>query len=205
MSIGMRIVGAFAVALLVAFSGCRGCGGPDLTGPAKEIVSESIEKTGDTWNVSFVSTIDAPVDKVWEAFSHPERAHDYVPENVLKSELVSEHGNTKVVDIVGRLDVLPPGFKVQNLRNEYTFYPDEKRFTIRSIDFPLADINSEFKLGPTPDGKGTVVRVTQTNKTKAPMIVESLQKGAIKETYITQIRAVNKALGLEDTGADAQA
>lgn len=205
MSVGMRIVGAFAVALLVAFSGCRGCGGPDLSGPAKEIVSESIEKTGDTWHVSFVSTIDAPVDKVWDAFSHPERAHDYVPENVLKSELVSEHDNTKVVDIVGRLDVLPPGFKVQNLRNEYTFYPDEKRFTIRSIDFPLADINSEFKLEPTPDGKGTVVRVTQTNKTKAPMIVESLQKGAIKETYITQIRAVNKALGLDDTGADAQA
>lgn len=200
----MRILGAFAVALTVALSGCGGCGGVDLSGPAKEIVSESIEKEGDTWNVSFVSTIDAPVDRVFEAFSHPERAHEHVPEAVLKSELVSETGNVKVVDVVGRLEVLPPGFKVQNLRNEYTFYPDEKRFTSRSIDFSLADISSEFKFEPTPDGKGTVVRVTQTNKTKAPMIVESLQKGAIKETYITQIRAVNRALGIESTGADAQ-
>jgi ligand-binding SRPBCC domain-containing protein len=203
MSVGMRIFGAFAVALMVALSGCGGCGA-DLSGPAKEIVSESIEKEGDTWKVSFVSTIDAPVDKVWEAFRHPERAHEHVPEAVLKSELVSETGNVKVVDVVGRLEVLPPGFKVQNLRNEYTYYPDEKRFTSRSIDFSLADISSEFKLEPSPDGSGTVVRVTQTNKTKAPMIVESLQKGAIKETYITQIRAVNKALGIADAGTDAK-
>jgi ligand-binding SRPBCC domain-containing protein len=202
MSVGMRIFGAFAMALMLALSGCRGCGGVDLSGPAKEIVSESIVKDGDVWKVSFVSTIAAPVDKVWDAFEHPELAHQYVPEKVLKSELVSEKGDVKVVDVVGRLDVLPPGFKVQDLRTEYTFYPAEKRFTTRSIDFSLADINSEFKLAPTPDGKGTVVRVTQTNKTKAPMIVESLQKGAIKETYITQIQAVEKALGIKETDAD---
>lgn len=199
----MQIVSALALAVVVALSGCRGCGGADLSGPAKEIVSESIEKEGDTWKVSFVSTIDAPVDKVFEAFRHPEKTHEYVPDRVLKSELVSENGNVKVVDLVGRLDVLPPGFKVQSLRNEYTFYPEEKRFTSRSIDFSLADIESEYRLEPTPDGKGTVVRVTQTNKTKAPMIVESLQKGAIKETYITQIRAVNTALGLEPAATGA--
>lgn len=204
MSLDMRILGTFAVVLVLALSGCGGCGGVDLSGPAKEIVSESMEKDGDTWKVSFVSTIDAPVDKVWEAFRHPERAHEHLPDSVLKSELVSENGNVKVVDVVGRLDVLPPGFKVQSLRNEYTFYPDEKRFTSRSIDFSLADITSEFTLEPTPDGTGTVVRLSQTNKAKSQMIVESLQKGAIKETYITQIRAVNKALGIEDAGADAQ-
>ena len=44
-----------------------------------------------------------------DAMSKPERAHEMAPENVLKSELVKEDGNTKVVDIVGRLEVLPPG------------------------------------------------------------------------------------------------
>jgi hypothetical protein len=200
----MRSIVSMCVMAALAFvAGCGGCGGVDLSGPSKEIVSESIEKDADTWKVAFVSTIDAPVDKVYEAFRHPEQAHDHMPDNVLKSELVSENGNTKVVDVIGRLDVLPPGFKVQNLRNEYTFYPEEKRFTSRSIDFSLADINSEFKLEATPDGKGTVVRMTQTNKTKAPMIVESLQKGAIKETYITQIRAVKNALGIKDEAPDA--
>jgi hypothetical protein len=199
----MRTFGTFVVAFLVALSGCGGCGGADLSGPAKEIVSESIEKEGSTWKVKFVSTIDAPVERVYEAFRHPEQAHDYMPDSILKSELVSEDGNVKVVDIVGRLDVLPPGFKVQNLRQEYTYHPDEKSFSSRSVDFSLADIETEYKLEPTPDGTGTVLRVSQTNKTKAPMIVESLQKGAIRETYITQIRIVNKALGLEDTEPDA--
>jgi len=31
------------------------------TGPAKEIVSESLEKTGDTWHAKFVSKFDAPL------------------------------------------------------------------------------------------------------------------------------------------------
>ena len=192
----LRVV---AIGLVVALSGCGGCGGVDVSGPAKEIVDESLEKKDGTWHVSFVSTIDAPVDKVYEAFRHPERASQYMPDNIRKSELVEETGNVKLVDIVGRLDVLPPGFKVQQLRNEYTFFPDEKRFTSRSVDFGLADINSEFRLEPTPDGTGTVVRVSQTNKTKQPLL-ESLEKGAIRETYITQIRVVNKALGLDQGG-----
>jgi len=29
------------------------------------------------------------------------------------------------------------------------------------------------------------------------MLVESLQKGALRETYITQVRAINRALGLD--------
>ena len=166
------------------------------SGAIKEIASESISRAGDTWRVSFTSRFDAPVDKVYEAFSHPERAHEYVPENVLKSELVREDGNRKVVDVIGRLDILPPGFKVQNLRSEYTLNPAEKKITSRSIDFKLADINSDYSFQPAPDGKGTVLRFSQTSKDKAPMLVESLQKGALRETYATQVRAVNRALGL---------
>jgi hypothetical protein len=166
------------------------------TGPAKEIASESITRTADTWHVSFVSRFDAPVDRVFEAFCHPERAHEMAPDNVLKSEIIKDDGNVKLVDVVGKLDILPPGFKVQNLRTEYTIHPQERRITTRSIDFKLADIQSEYKFEPSPDGKTTVLRFSQTSKDKAPMIVESLQKGALRETYLTQIRAVNRALGL---------
>jgi hypothetical protein len=165
-------------------------------GPAKEIVSEDIKKVGDTWHVKLVSKFDAPVDKVFEAYQHPERAKEFVPENVMKAEIVKEAGNTKTVDVIGKLDILPPGFKVQNLRTEYTIYPAEKRITSRSIDFKLADINSEYKFEGTPDGKGTILTFTETSKDKAPMIVESLQKGALRETFITQVRAVTRALGL---------
>ena len=163
---------------------------------AKEVTSGRMTKTGDTWHIDFTSRFDAPVDKVFDAFGHPEQAVQYVPENVMKSEVVKEDGNTKVVDVIGRLDILPPGFKVQNLRTEYTVFPAEHRITSRSIDFKLADIDSTYRFEPSPDGKGTLLKFTQTSKDKAPLIVESLQKGALRETYATQIRAVNRALGL---------
>ena len=166
------------------------------TGPAKEIVSESMAKSGDVWHVSFVSKFDAPVDKVYEIFSHPERSHELAPDNVLKSEVVSEDGNTKTIDLIGKLDILPPGFKVQNVRTEYTLYPTEHRITSKTVNFKLADINSEFKFEPTPDGKGTLLRFNQTSKDKGGIPVESVQKGALRETYLTTVRSVNRALGL---------
>ena len=167
------------------------------TGAAKEIVSESMEKTGDTWHVKFVSRFDAPLDKVFDAFQHPERVKEFAPENVMKSEIVegSESGNTKRVEVIGTLDILPPGFKVQDLVTEYTVYPDEHRITSHTIDFELADIDSEYQFTPTSDGK-TLLTFTQTSKQKQQALVEALQKGAIRETYITQVRAVNRALGL---------
>ena len=177
-----------------------GCGGKTepTCPPAKEIATSSVVKTGDTWDVAITSSvIDAPIDKVYEAATHPEKGHDLVPESILKSELVSEEGNSKMMDLVVRLDILPPGFKVQNVKNQYVYYPQEKRFTTKSIDFKLADISADYKFEPAPDGKGTVVKFTQKSKDKSPMIVESLQKGALCETFAIQVRVVRRALGLD--------
>ena len=175
-----------------------------LNGPATEIASESITRTGDTWHLSFVSRFDAPVDKVYQAFTEPEKIHDVMPDNILKSDLVSSDGNTKVVDAVGRSDILPPGFKVQNLRTEWHFSPEQKTIASNSVDFKLADLKATFKFEPTPDGKGTVLRFDQTSKDKAPLIVESLQKAALKETYLWQVRAANKKLGLAPAPVEAK-
>jgi len=192
----MKALSLAALALAVGFAGCGGCTRTE-EGPVKEISTESIVKDGDTWKVNFTSKINAPVDKVWEAMSQPERMHEVSPDNILKSELVSKDGNAKVVDLVFKLDILPPGFKVQNIRNQLQFYPDEHRIQQKSVDFKLADISSEYKLTPSPDGKGTILTFTQTSKDKAPLLVDSLQKGALRETYIRQVQIVNKALGLE--------
>ena len=181
-------------------SGCGGKTEPSCS-PAKEITTSSLVKNGDTWDVAITSNIDAPLDKVLEAASHPERGNELVPESILKSELVSGDGNTKTLDIVARLDVLPPGFKVQNVKTEYTYYPQEKRFTAKSIDFKLADITSEYRLEPSSDGKGTLVKFTQKSKDKAPMIVESLQKGALCEQFAIQMRVVRRAVGVDEKPA----
>jgi len=196
----MKFISLGLLALAVAFAGCGGCNRTQ-EGSVKEITSESIEKVGDTWNVNFTSKFDAPVDKVWEAMAQPERMHEIEPDNILKSELVSKDGDTKVVDLVFKLDILPPGFKVQNIRNQIQFFPNEKRIQQKSVDFKLADITSEYKLTPTSDGKGTILTFKQTSKDKSPLLVDSLQKGALRETYIRQVDIVNKALGLNQQPA----
>ena len=196
----MKLISVALLALAVAFAGCGGCHRAE-EGPVKEISSESIEKVGDTWNVNFTSKFDAPVDKVWEAMTQPERMHDMMPENILKSELVSKDGDSKVVDLVFKLDILPPGFKVQTIRNQLQFFPDDKRIEQKSVDFKLADISSVYKLTPINDGKGTLLTFKQTSKDKSPLLVDSLQKGALRETYIRQVDIVNKALGVNQQGA----
>src|SRR5439155_16160053 len=139
--------------------------------------------------------IDAPLDRVFDAFQHPERAVEFVPENVRKAEIVSEDGNTKTVEIVASLDILPPGFKVQSLRTEYTVHPAEHRIVTHSIN-KLADINAEYNFEPIADGKGTLLKYTQTTKQKQNLPTEALEKGTLCEAYATQVRAVNRALGL---------
>jgi hypothetical protein len=191
------------LALVMATVLLAGCGGKvaQTCPPAKEIATSNVVKVGDTWDVNITANIEAPVDKVFEAATHPENGHELVPESLLKTDLVSEEGGTKLMDIVIRLDVLPPGFKVQNVRNQYTYYPQEKRFTTKSIDFKLADITAEYKFEPSADGKSTTLKFTQKSKDKSPMILDSLQQGAQCETFAVQAKVVRRALGLEQKPA----
>lgn len=201
----LAIVGVLAVVVAIYIAKSYMAIQRAAYGPAKELVSESITKTGDTWHVSFVTKFDAPVDKVYEAFSQPERVIEFAPENVLKSDLVKSEGNVKVVNLVARLDILPPGFKVQNIQFEYTLHPEDKRITTKTIDFKLADMASEFKFQPGPEGKTTILNFTQTSKDKAPQLVESLQKGALREQYLITVRAVTRSLGLAPVPPKEQA
>src|SRR5262245_29080047 len=69
-----------------------------LTGPAKEIVSEKIERQGEVWHASFVSKLDFTPDEVWQAWTQPERLAEIMPDNFKQSKLVSSEGDKKVVD-----------------------------------------------------------------------------------------------------------
>ena len=162
-------------------------------GPLKEIASEKMEKTGDTWHIEFQTLFDAPVDRVYEAYSQPERAHEFAPERVLVSELKSSSGDKKVVELRARVLNLP----IQRLTVEYTLDPQGKRITSRTLDYNMADISSRYEFEGSPDGKRTLLKFTETSKEKlGNPLPESVQKGAHKESYVTAVRMVNKALGI---------
>jgi uncharacterized protein YndB with AHSA1/START domain len=193
------LVGALVAVVVLGYAGYRMWlssverAAVEWEGQLSEISREKMEKVEDTWQIEFDTVFDAPVDKVYVAYTQPERAHELLPEKVISSELKSSSANTKVVEIKGRVLNLP----VQRLVIEYTLYPAEKRITSKTLDYNLADINSEYRFQPSPDGTKTLLRFTQTSKDKlGNPLPESVQKGALKETYVTTVRTVKKALGL---------
>jgi uncharacterized protein YndB with AHSA1/START domain len=193
------IVGAVAL-IVIAWAGYQFLAlqraAVEWEGPLKEIASEKMEKTGDTWHIEFQTIFDAPVARVYEAYTHPERARELAPERVVASELKSSSGNKKVVEIRGRVLNLP----IQRLVIEYSFYPDERRITSRTLDYNMADISSEYRFQASPDGAKTLLRFTQTSKEKlGNPLPTSVQKGALKESYVTTVRTVNKALAMAKT------
>jgi hypothetical protein len=160
-------------------------------GPLEEIASEKMEKVGDTWNIEFQTLFDATVDRVFDAYSEPERGHEFNPEKIVASQLKSSGDNKKIVEVRTRVLNLP----IQRVVLEYSFHPDEKRIVSRTIDYNLADITSEYRFEPSPDGKRTLLRFSQKSKEKlGNPLPESVQKGALKETYVTTVRTVKKAL-----------
>ena len=61
---------------------------------------------------------------------------------------------------------------------------------------------SDVQLKPSKDGQGTLVEFKQTSVGKTALVTDSLQRGALRDTYVIQIKSVEKALGL---GGDAKA
>ncbi len=196
------VLGGVVALLVVAYGGYRlwlssvEKAAVAWSGPVKEIVREQMVKEGDTWHIQFETIFEAPVARVYEAYTQPERAHELAPDRVSASDLKSSTDNSKVVEIHGRVLNLP----LQRLVIQYDFKPAERRISSRTLEYKLADITSEYVFESSPDGQKTVLRFTQTSKDKlGNPLPESVQKGALKETYVTTVRTVRKALGLPAT------
>ena len=159
---------------------------------AKEISLEEIVKDGQTWKVKFESVIDKPIDQVWQAFGSPERSAEFIPETFKKSELKSSAGNKKVLEMQVQVLTLP----LQTFVTEMTYDEAGKTVGVKTLQGPQ-DLTATYKLEASPDGKKTLIRYDSTavNKINVPL-PESVQRGAVKELFVKQMRAINA--GIED-------
>jgi uncharacterized protein YndB with AHSA1/START domain len=157
---------------------------------------EVLEKKGDTFTIRLQKTVDAPIDKVWQAFQRPEDIEKY-SEQYQQSKLVKSEGNVKVIDY--RVSALG---QVNAFTMELTSKPETKQVGLKTLESTLVDIVGEYELKPTADGKGTVVvyKATQKDKANIPVPV-SVQKTAIKESFDNLIVGIKK--GIEAEGGAA--
>ena len=161
-------------------------------GPVAEILSEKLEKDTDTMEIEFTSRVDAPVDAVFRAFTEPERSQEF-SDSVRYAKLLSNEGNRKTIEFEMVILGQP-----QRLTLEFTFVPGEHRVTIRTIENQYSDLSGEYRLTPSPDGTKTLITYTGISKDKAKLPVPlALQKSALRETFVSTIRALKKGLAAQ--------
>ena len=160
-------------------------------GPVEEIVFERLEKDGKVFDVELHSRIDAPVDKVWAAMKEPEKLAE-MSDQYKKSKLIKEEGNKKQLELhVLALDNL------QQFTVELAFDDATKTITINTLQSTLADIKGTYHAEPSPDGTKTlyIYKATQTDKVALPISVD-VQRSALKEAFVNQVRAIKKQVGV---------
>jgi uncharacterized protein YndB with AHSA1/START domain len=161
-------------------------------GPVPEILSEKLEKNTDTMEIEFASRIDAPIEAVFRAFTEPERSKEF-SDSVRYAKLLQADGNRKTVEF----EMVVLG-QPQRLTLEFTFLPQENRVTIKTVENQFSDFTGEYHFTPSPDGSKTLITYSGTSKDKAKLPIPlALQKSALRETFVSTIRALKKGLAAQ--------
>lgn len=186
-----------AVATLATVSGCDAVSGyfraksaaVKWEGPIEEIASSEITKDGKVFTIAMESRIDAPPEKVWAAMKQPEKLSQN-SEQYKKSDILKDEGNHKELELhVMALDNL------QQLTVAMDFDDAAKVLTIKTLTSSIADIEGTYTLTPSPDGQKTLYtyKAKQTDRVALP-ISEDVQRSAIKESFVNQVRAIKKQI-----------
>lgn len=158
---------------------------------AKEIVEENFSKEDGVTKTHLVSMVNAPLDKVQNALWDVEHSAQMV-ENVHKSDLVKQQGDTKTVDINLQALNLP----LQHYVMEFTLHPAEHRISFKTVQSQTQDLEGSYQLEASPDGART--RIVYESKARDKVSVpfpESVLNSANRETFVNTIRGVEKYTG----------
>lgn len=188
------VVGIVAlVAGLAGWQYWRLTSAADRWSGAEELAFEEITKQGRTWTVRLESVIGRPIDQVWEAMQQPERSAEFIPETFKKSELKSSGDGKKVVEMQVQVLTLP----VQTFLAEMTYDAAVKTVSVTTRG-GAQDLVATYRLESSPDGTST--RLLYSGKAEERINVplpESVQKGAMRELFVKQVRAIERGIEQE--------
>jgi len=161
-------------------------------GPVAEILSEKLEKDTDTMTIEFTSRVDAPVATVFRAFTEPERSKEF-SDAVRYAKLLGSEDNRKTVE----LEMVILG-QPQRMILEFTFIEAENRVALKTVENQFSELTGQYRLTSSPDGTKTLVTYSGIAKDKAKLPVPlALQKSALRETFVSTIRALKKGLAAQ--------
>jgi hypothetical protein len=145
-----------------------------------------------TVHLEATAEINAPQDKMFDAISHPELTSKSDPQ-VQKAVVVSQDSNSKVVEFFGGQQLpipnAPKSLKIKVM-------PDQASNTIKveSYQSPILKFQNEYKLSPTKDGKGTIVKYSSVSNDISKQIgmdiPADMRKQIGLETFMNQMHTV---------------
>lgn len=142
-------------------------------------------------HLQVTAEINAPADKVFDAIAHPELTSKSDP-RIEKTRIVSQDSSSKVVELWGPqvpIPNAPPSLKIKVI-------PDKASNTIKveSYQSPILQFQNEYKLSPTPDGKGTIVKYmgvsNDISKQLGMDVTPDMRKQFGMQTFMDQMHTV---------------
>jgi hypothetical protein len=168
-------------------------------GPHKEIVEEKSSKDGAVTTFHYVSLIDAPLAAVQAVLWAPERGQEMI-ENITLSKLLKSEGNSKLIEMNVRALNLPLQFYTM----QFTLDPDKHRITFKTVESQAQDLEGEYLLETSPDGKSTRVVYTSKSRDKIALpFPQSVVDSANREIFVNTMRGVKKGVQQNAAGGAA--
>ncbi|MCX8072026.1 MAG: hypothetical protein N3C12_06190 [Candidatus Binatia bacterium] len=159
-------------------------------GTFQEIVEEKIEHDDGTTRSRFVALLPAPVEEVQAVVWQVERLEATVP-NFKISRLIEDLGNVKRVELGIQALSLP----LLRYEMEFTLHPEEHRVTFRTLRSQAQEIEGEYRLEPSPDGKKTRLIYSTTAREKVPVpFPRAVLDSAGRETFVNTVRGIERLL-----------
>ena len=137
--------------------------------------------------------VTAPQDKVFDAISHPELTAKTDPQ-VEKVQVVSKDGGGEIVELFGQQVPIPNAPKSMKIK----VTPDTASQTIKvdSYQSTLLQFQNEYKLSPSKDGKGTLVKYSSTSndisKQLGMDVPTDMRKQIGLQTFMNQMHTVGQ-------------
>jgi ribosome-associated toxin RatA of RatAB toxin-antitoxin module len=157
-----------------------------------------------TLHMQISANMNAPVDRVFDALSHPELVAKYDP-NVTGAKVVSQSGDSKIVELTGQAVPIPNAPK--SLRVKITPNKADNTIEATSVDNPFITFDNKFKLVPSADGKGTVVNYTTTSSISKEAsqaigmdIPEGMRKQLALTNFMEQLHSVGEYIDKAGSG-----
>jgi hypothetical protein len=158
---------------------------------AKEIASASIVKSGSTWDMKLDSLFAAPIDKVWAPKQHPEKSSQLEPEVFKKSVLTEDGKDKKTLQFEVQMLNLPS----MSMTAHIAYDAANHRMMLKT-EKGLQDLDVTYQLTSlAPDRTLLTYSGTAIEKVAIPVPSQSIIEGALREMFVTQVRAIQKEIG----------